>query len=55
MFQSDPEIRNYPVRLDVRAPDQLSRRLPFVKWLLATPHYFALGVLAIGAAVAAGR
>jgi hypothetical protein len=43
---------DYPVRLDVDPPDQLSRRLPFVKWLLAIPHYFALWVLAIGAAVA---
>jgi hypothetical protein len=42
----------YPVRLQVDPPEHLSRGLPFVKWLLAVPHYFALAVLAIGVVVA---
>jgi hypothetical protein len=46
MSISNPD---YPVRLDVDYPQQLSRLLIFVKWLLAIPHYIALLVLAIGA------
>jgi hypothetical protein len=46
-----PPNPRYPVRLDVEYPDQLSRLLIFVKWLLAIPHYFALFFLGIGAYV----
>jgi len=49
---------NYPstedeqsVHLDIKYPDakKLNRVLPFVKWLLAIPHYIVLIVLGIGA------
>ena len=46
-----PENPDYPLRLDVDPPEQLSRLLIFVKWLLAIPHYFALFFLGIGAYV----
>ena len=39
----------YPVRFDVEYPEQLSRWLIFVKWLLAFPHFlilYALGTVA---------
>lgn len=38
------------VHLDLPLPDteRLSRGLPAVKWLLATPHYFALAVVYVG-------
>lgn len=41
------------VHLDLPYPDtsQLSRGMPLVKWLLATPHYFALALLFILAAM----
>lgn len=35
----------YPVRFDVEYPDQLSRLLIFIKWLLAIPHFILLYVL----------
>ena len=35
----------YPVRFDVEYPEQLSRLLIFVKWLLAIPHFLILYVL----------
>jgi hypothetical protein len=41
----------YPVRLDVSYPEQLSRWLIFVKWLLAIPHFVVLYALALAAAV----
>lgn len=43
------------VHLNATYPDvkqELSRWMPLFKWFLAIPHYFVLGVLAIGAAVA---
>jgi hypothetical protein len=43
----DPE---YPARLDVAYPQQLSRGLVLVKWwLLAIPHYIVVGIFAGGA------
>jgi hypothetical protein len=45
-----------PVRFDVQYPEQLSRWLIFVKWLLAIPHFlilYALGTVA-GIAVLIG-
>lgn len=35
----------YPVRFDVQYPDQLSRWLIFVKWILAIPHFLILYAL----------
>ena len=43
---------DYPVRIEIERPERLSRLLPFVKWLLAIPHYFALYVLGIIAFIA---
>ena len=43
---------DYPVTLDVDREEEYSRLLPFVKWLLAIPHYIVLLFLAIGALVA---
>mgnify|MGYP001829052097 CR=1 FL=1 len=43
------------VHLDIDYPDaegDLNRWLPLVKWFLAIPHYFVLGVLAIFAVLA---
>jgi hypothetical protein len=37
----------YPIRFDVAYPDELSRWLIFVKWLLAIPHYIILYFLQI--------
>ena len=39
----------YPLRYDVEYPEQLSRWLIFVKWLLAIPHYIVLLFLGIAA------
>ncbi|MCW5715019.1 MAG: DUF4389 domain-containing protein [Bauldia sp.] len=40
---------DYPARLDVAYPEQLSRGLVLVKWwLLAIPHYLIVGVLTSG-------
>jgi hypothetical protein len=41
-----------PARYSVARPAELNRFLPFVKWLLAIPHYFVLLFLFIGAAFA---
>ncbi|MCC6737049.1 MAG: DUF4389 domain-containing protein [Bauldia sp.] len=40
---------DYPARLDVAYPEQLSRGLVLVKWwLLAIPHYLIVGLLTSG-------
>jgi uncharacterized protein DUF4389 len=46
-----PPNPDYPARVEVDYPQQLSRLLIFVKWLLAIPHYFALFFLILGAYV----
>ncbi len=46
-----PPNPDYPARLEIDYPPQLSRLLIFVKWLLALPHYIALFFLGIGAYV----
>ncbi len=44
------EVPDYPARLDVEYPQELSRGLVLVKWwLLALPHYVIVGVFAGGA------
>jgi hypothetical protein len=44
------EVPDYPARLSVEYPQQLSRGLVLVKWwLLALPHYLVVGVFAGGA------
>jgi hypothetical protein len=43
------EVPDYPARLDVAYPQELSRGLVLVKWwLLALPHYIVVGVFAGG-------
>jgi hypothetical protein len=41
----------YPLRYGVEYPEELSRWLIFVKWLLAIPHFIILWALAIAANV----
>lgn len=41
----------YPVTFDVEYPQELSRWLIFVKWLLSIPHYIILYFLQIAAAL----
>ncbi len=41
----------YPLRYDVEYPEELSRWLIFVKWLLAIPHQIILGVLGMASGV----
>ena len=44
------EEPDYPARLEIPYPEQLSRGLALVKWwLLALPHYLVVGVFAGGA------
>jgi hypothetical protein len=44
------EVPDYPARLSVEYPQQLSRGLVLVKWwLLALPHYLIIGVFTGGA------
>jgi uncharacterized protein DUF4389 len=48
-------VEEQAVHLEIEYPDaerDLNRWLPFVKWLLAIPHYIALVVLAIAAVFA---
>ncbi|EHR51417.1 hypothetical protein SacmaDRAFT_3191 [Saccharomonospora marina XMU15] len=43
------DVPDYPARLDIPYPQQLSRGLALVKWwLLAIPHYIIVGVFAGG-------
>ena len=45
------DVPDYPARLDVAYPEQLSRGLVLVKWwLLAIPHYIVVGILLGGGA-----
>ncbi len=46
-------VADYPVHLDIDRQDDYSRFMPLIKWLLAIPHYIALLVLGIGAAIVA--
>ncbi|OGO49788.1 MAG: hypothetical protein A2148_07350 [Chloroflexi bacterium RBG_16_68_14] len=46
------ERGRYPVTYEVQYPEELSRWLIFVKWLLAFPHIIALFFLFIGAGLA---
>lgn len=46
-----PPNPDYPVRLEIDYPNQLSRLLIFVKWLLAFPLYIEAIVLGLGAYV----
>jgi hypothetical protein len=39
----------YPVRMEIGYPAELNRWLPFVKWLLAIPHYVVLWFVVLGA------
>ncbi len=41
----------YPLRYDVEYPEELSRWLIFVKWLLVIPHVVILYALSIAAGV----
>ncbi len=41
----------YPLRYDVEYPEELSRWLIFVKWLLVIPHTIILGALSIATGV----
>lgn len=43
------DVADYPARIDVEYPSELSRGLVLVKWwLLALPHYLIVGVFAGG-------
>ncbi len=46
------EPGEYAVTYEVDYPEEMSRWLPLVKWLLAFPHYIVLLFLFIGASVA---
>ncbi|HEX4745850.1 MAG TPA: DUF4389 domain-containing protein [Gaiellaceae bacterium] len=50
------DVPDYPARLNIAYPDQLSRGLVLVKWwLLAIPHYIVVGLLLGGGSYAASR
>jgi hypothetical protein len=42
------DVPDYPAHLDVAYPQQLSRGLIFVKWLLAIPHFLVVSVFVGG-------
>src|SRR6187200_2380974 len=44
-----PPSAPYPVITEFDRQDEYSRWLPFVKWLLALPHWFVLAFIGIGA------
>jgi Domain of unknown function (DUF4389) len=50
------DVPDYPARLDIAYPKQLSRGLVLVKWwLLAIPHYMLLGVFLGASSYAASK
>jgi hypothetical protein len=50
------DVPDYPARLDIPYPEQLSRGLALVKWwLLAIPHYIIVGIFLGGGSYAASR
>jgi Domain of unknown function (DUF4389) len=50
------DVPDYPARLEVAYPEQLSRGLVLVKWwLLAIPHYIVTGIFLGGGSYAAAR
>jgi hypothetical protein len=50
------DVPDYPARLEIAYPEQLSRGLVLVKWwLLAIPHYIVVGILLGGGSYAASR
>jgi Domain of unknown function (DUF4389) len=50
------DVPDYPARLNVAYPEQLSRGLVLVKWwLLAIPHYLIVGIFLGGGSYAASR
>ncbi len=50
------DVADYPARLDVAYPEQLSRGLVLVKWwLLAIPHYIVVGLLLGGGSYATSQ
>jgi hypothetical protein len=46
---SGPPSPPYPVQLEISYPEELNRWLPFVKLLLAIPHFIALTFVGLGA------
>lgn len=44
-----PPSPDYPARFEIDRQERYSRLLPFVKWLLAIPHFIVLLILFIGA------
>lgn len=50
------DVPDYPARLDIAYPEQLSRGLVLVKsWLLAIPHYIVVGLFLGGGSYAASQ
>lgn len=42
-----PEASGYPLRFDVEYPENLSRFLIFIKWILALPHLLVLYIVGL--------